>query len=141
MTVKSLVLDTNVLVAALRSTTGFSRRLLIDVLKGRTVAAVSVPLFIEYEDVLSRPAYLRAFGLTQSEVAIFLDGLAGVLQPVDICYLWRPQLKDPADEMVLEAAVNGGAEAILTWNTKDFVPASRRFDVQVMTPAQWFGIS
>ena len=53
-----IVLDTNLLVSALRSTTGFSRRLLVDVLQGRVVAAVSVPLFIEYEDVLSRPAQL-----------------------------------------------------------------------------------
>ncbi len=133
-----IVLDTNVLVSALRSNTGFSRRLLVHVLERRIVAAVSVPLFIEYEDVLSRPAHLKAFGLTTAEVHRFLDGLAGVLSPVEISYLWRPQLKDPADEMVLEAAANATATHIVTWNIKDFAPVAGRFALQVVTPPQWF---
>ena len=133
-----IVLDTNVLVSALRSTTGFSRRLLVDVLQGRVVAAVSVPLFIEYEDVLSRPAQLKAFGLSAAEVHHFLDGLACVLAPAEISFLWRPQLKDPADEMVLEAAANASASHIVTWNVRDFSRVPGLFDMQVVTPAQWF---
>ena len=133
-----IVLDTNVLVSALRSSTGYSRRILVEVLNRRTVAAVSVPLFIEYEDVLTRPAHVRAFGLTPTEVHRFLDGLAGVLAPVEISYLWRPQLKDPADEMVLEAAANARASHIVTWNIKDFAPVAGRFAMQVVTPPQWF---
>ena len=134
-----IVVDTNVLVSALRSSTSFSRRLVIEVLNNRVAAAVSVPLFIEYEDVLSRPIQLKAFRLTVQEVGAFLDGLAGVLVPVDIAYLWRPQLKDPADEMVLEAAANASASHIVTWNVKVFVPAQRLFDLKVITPTEWFG--
>ena len=134
-----IVVDTNVLVSALRSSTGFSRRLVIEVLNNRVAAAVSVPLFIEYEDVLSRPTQLKASQLKVQEVGAFLDGLAGVLVPVDIAYLWRPQLKDPADEMVLEAAANASASHIVTWNVKDFVPAQRLFDLKVITPTEWFG--
>ena len=134
-----IVVDTNVLVSALRSSTGFSRRLVIEVLNNRVAAAVSVPLFIEYEDVLSRPIQLKAFRLTVQEVGAFLDGLAGVLVPVDIAYLWRPQLKDPAEEMVLEAAANASASHIVTWNVKVFVPAQRLFDLKVITPTEWFG--
>ena len=134
-----IVVDTNVLVSALRSSTGFSRRLVIEVLNNRVAAAVSVPLFIEYEDVLSRPIQLKAFRLTVQEVGAFLDGLAGVLVPVDIAYLWRSQLKDPAEEMVLEAAANASASHIVTWNVKVFVPAQRLFDLKVITPTEWFG--
>ena len=134
-----IVIDTNVLVSALRSSTGFSRRLVVEVLHRRIVAAVSVPLFIEYEDVLSRPVQLKAFRLKVTDIGIFLDGLASVLTPVDIAYLWRPQLKDPADEMVLEAAANASASHIVTWNVKDFAAASRLFEIKVLTPAEWFG--
>ena len=134
-----IVLDTNVLVSALRSKTGFSRKLLIDVLQGQVSAAVSVPLFIEYEDVLTRPLHLKAFGLTAAEIGAFLDGLAGLLNPVDIAYLWRPQLKDPADEMVLECAANAQASHIVTWNTKDFAPVLHQFELKLATPAQWYG--
>ena len=134
-----IVLDTNVLVSALRSKTGFSRKLLIDVLQGQVSAAVSVPLFIEYEDVLTRPLHLKAFGLPVAEIGAFLDGLAGLLNPVDIAYLWRPQLKDPADEMVLECAANAQASHIVTWNTKDFAPALHQFELKLATPAQWYG--
>jgi putative PIN family toxin of toxin-antitoxin system len=133
-----IVLDTNVLVAALRSSTGFSRRLVVDVLMRRTAAVVSVPLFIEYEDVLLRPMHLQAFRLNAAEVSRFMDGLASVLVPVDIAYLWRPQLRDPADEMVLEAAANAAASHIVTWNVKDFAPVERLFAMKVVTPAEWF---
>lgn len=111
---------------------------MVEVLRKRVVAAVSVPLFIEYEDVLSRPGNLRAFNLELSDIAAFLNGLAGVLIPVDIAYLWRPQLKDPADEMVLEAAANASAAHIVTWNVRDFVPAAELFAIDVVTPTQWY---
>ena len=97
-----------------------------------------MPLFIEYEDVLSRPAQLKAFGLSAAEVHHFLDGLACLLAPAEISFLWRPQLKDPADEMVLEAAANASASHIVTWNVRDFSRVPGLFDMQVVTPAQWF---
>lgn len=136
-----IVLDTNILVAALRSRNGSSRILLRGVLEGRWHAGVSVPLFLEYEAVLRRPECLDVFGLSAQDVGIFLDGLAGVLSPIDISYLWRPQLRDASDEMVLEAAVNGVATHLVTWNVRDFLPAASRFDVRVVTPPEYLSFS
>jgi putative PIN family toxin of toxin-antitoxin system len=132
-----IILDTNVLVSALRSRTGWSRRLMIEVLMGNIDAGVSVPLFIEYEDVLKRSENLAAFGLTPDEIDGFLTGLAGVLAPIDISFLWRPQMKDPADEMVLEAAVNGRCTHLVTWNLRDFAQAVRKFDLKCVAPPDY----
>lgn len=132
-----IVLDTNVLVAALRSTTGYSRELLKRVLLSEVKAGVSVPLFLEYEAVLTRPKHLAAFNLAEQEIVEFLDGLAGSLAPVEISYLWRPQLRDAGDEMVLETAANAAASHLVTWNTKDFLPAADQFGIAVVTPAEF----
>ena len=131
-----IVIDTNVLVAALRSTLGHSRKLLRRVLLDEVLAGVSVPLFLEYEAVLTRSKHLASFGLSMEEVMEFLDGLAARLVPIEVSYLWRPQLRDPADEMVLEAAVNGGASHLVTWNIRDFGPAAY-FGLEVVTPAEF----
>lgn len=133
-----IILDTNVLVAALRSRSGWSRQMLSQVLRLELVAGVSVPLFIEYESVLQRAEQRAAFGLSISEVDTFLSGLASVLQPIDISFLWRPQLKDPADEMVLEAAVNGQCSHLITWNMRDFAQAAPKFKLKLSTPAQFY---
>jgi putative PIN family toxin of toxin-antitoxin system len=133
-----IILDTNVLVAALRSRTGWSRQMLTQVLRAELVAGVSVPLFIEYESVLQRAEHRAAFGLSAAEVDAFLAGLACVLRPIDISFLWRPQLKDPADEMVLEAAVNGQCSHLVTWNLRDFAQAAPRFNLQLTTPADYY---
>jgi len=132
-----IIMDTNVLVAALRSRTGWSRQMLSQVLRAELAAGVSVPLFIEYESVLQRTEQRAAFGLSVDEVDAFLAGLASVLQPIDISFLWRPQLKDPADEMVLEAAVNGQCSHLVTWNLRDFTQAAPRFNLQLATPADY----
>jgi putative PIN family toxin of toxin-antitoxin system len=133
-----IVIDTNVLVAALRSRTGWSRKMLTQVLRSELVAGVSVPLFIEYEAVLLRTEQRAAFGLDATEVDAFLAGLASVLKPIDISFLWRPQLKDPADEMVLEAAVNGQCTHLVTWNVRDFAQAVPRFNLQLTTPSDFY---
>jgi predicted nucleic acid-binding protein len=80
----------------------------------------SVPLFLKYEAVLARPDHLLVAGLTRRQVAEFLDYLAGIVEPVQLRYLWRPQLGDVADEMVLETAINGRAGCIVTFNTVIF---------------------
>ena len=132
------VLDTNVLVAAVRSPQGASAKILRRVLTERLSALCSVPLFLEYEAVLSRPEQLQAAGVSVADVANLLDVLAGKVQRVEIAYLWRPQLRDAADDMVLEAAVNGRATAIITFNQRDFLPQTLTFGVAVLTPAQFF---
>lgn len=98
---------------------------------------VSVPLFLEYEAVLTRPEHLLASGLTAGEVFGFLDYLAGLVEPVKLHYLWRPQLGDVADEMVLETAINGRADCIVTFNTRHFKPAAR-FGIEVSRPDEAF---
>jgi len=132
------LLDTNVLVAAVRSPKGASAEILRRVLTGQLSVLCSVPLFLEYEAVLSRPEQLQAAGVTVADVANLLDVLAGKVERVDIAYLWRPQLRDAADDMVLEAAVNGRATAIITFNQRDFLPQTLSFGVAVLTPAQFF---
>ena len=130
-----LVLDTNVLVAALRSPTGASRRLLQLLAQGEFEAIASVAMMLEYEAVLKRPKHLAVFKLSLEEIDTFLDGLAHLITPITPFFLWRPMLKDPADEHVLEAAVNGQADIIVTFNLKDFRAVFRRFDVDVLTPS------
>lgn len=136
------VLDTNVLVAAIRSPTGASAEILRRVIQGQVHMLCSVPLFMEYESVLLRPEHLYVAGATAQEVGNVLDVLAGVLTPVEIRYLWRPQLRDPNDDLVLELAVNGQglgeSVVIVTCNQKDFLPQSRKFGVDVLTPRQFF---
>lgn len=130
------VLDTSVLVAGLRSQTGASRRMLVLLYRGRYQAIASVAMMLEYEAVLIRPENLKAFGLTTDEVTRFLDSLSLLMTPVATFFLWRPQLRDPADEHVLEAAVNGRADAIVTFNHRHFRGAAVRFGVATFTPGE-----
>lgn len=95
----------------------------------------SVPLFLEYEAVLTRAEHLQAAGLDVALVEASLDYLAGVIEPVQLHYLWRPQLGDVADEMVLETAINGQANCIATFNVGHFRPASR-FGISIVTPGE-----
>jgi putative PIN family toxin of toxin-antitoxin system len=130
------VLDTNVVVAAFRSPEGASAALLRSVRERRAIMLASVPLFLEYEEVLLRAEHLEAAGLSSREVEQVLDVIASVVEPVDPFFLWRPQLKDADDDMVLECAANGRADALVTWNLRDFAPAASRFGIAVSTPAE-----
>lgn len=96
---------------------------------------VSVPLFLEYEAVLMRADRLRRFGLGRDETDVVLDVIAARARRVRTSYLWRPQLRNPADEMVLETAVNGGADSIVTFNRRDFETAPARFGIDLLGPA------
>lgn len=131
-----LVLDTDVVVAGMRSPAGASAALLLAALQRRLTLCTNVALMLEYEAVCSRAAHQTAAGLTRKEVDIFLDAIAALVEPVDTHFLWRPQLRDPADEMVLEAAVNGRAQAIVTFNVRDFGTAAARFGVDLLLPRE-----
>jgi putative PIN family toxin of toxin-antitoxin system len=131
-----LVLETDVLVATLRSARGASRQLLISALDREIEILVSVPLMVEYEAVLTRPEHLDASGLTSGDVNAVLDALAKVLIPVRLSFLWRPKLKDPADEMVLETAINGEADRLVTFNVRHLAEAAREFGIPVMRPRE-----
>lgn len=120
-----VVLDTDVVVAGLRSTRGASRRWLRAVLRRQAELVLSVPLVVQYEAVLLRPRTLAAIRLDTTEVARFLDGLCTLALQVEIAFLWRPTLRDPEDEMVLEAAIHGRVDRLLTFNLRDFAGSER----------------
>jgi predicted nucleic acid-binding protein len=94
----------------------------------------STALFLEYEDVVKRPETRLATGMTQNDADGFLAALASAAEAVDVSFRWRPQLSDPKDELVLEAAVNGNADALVTHDVRDFEPATRLFGVRVVLP-------
>ena len=131
-----IVLDTDVLIAGLRSPTGASAELLRLARRGRFVMLLSVPLFIECEAKCAEAEPLAAAGLVPQDALAFLDALALIVRPVAIHYLWRPQLRDPADEMVLETAVNGGADLLVTFNQRDFGKAPARFGIEMLLPSE-----
>ena len=131
------VLDTNVLVAAARSSLGASFALLQALRERRFVALVSVPLMLEYEAVLLRPEQLAAGGRTPESVVQFLDAFCLLATPVHLHYLWRPQTRDPADEMVLETALNGGAHTLVTLNERDFATAAANFKLKLQKPGEF----
>ena len=124
------ILDTNVVVSGMRSSEGASYRLLLE-LGGdsRFRISVSVPLAMEYEMALKRVP-----GLSLSDAEEFVDFLCEVGEKREIYFLWRPLLRDPKDEMVLEVAVEARAEAIVTHNVRDFKGVEEHFGICVLTP-------
>lgn len=130
----SIVLDTNVLIAGLRSRNGASFRLLAVIGEAKFELNVSVPLVLEYEEVAKREA--RALGLTHAEIDDVLDYLCAVAVHREIYFLWRPVLRDAADDMVLEVAVEAGCDVVVTHNVRDFAGAER-FGVRVVTPGEF----
>jgi putative PIN family toxin of toxin-antitoxin system len=126
------VIDTSVLVAAMRSRSGASAALLQEVAANRLEITASSALFLEYEAVLKRQEH----GLSAQFVDGFLAELAPCIFPAEIWFQWRPQLPDAGDEMVLEAAMNGQAKAIVTHNKRDFEPVVGRFGIEILSPAE-----
>lgn len=131
-----MVLDTSVLVAGLRTRLGAGNAVLRLVATRKVTLLATPPLFLEYEDVLKLPEHRLVHGLRPEEIDEFLAELAALIEPVEVHFQWRPQSRDPNDEMILEAAINGGAEAIVTYNVSDFVEAGRRFDILVLQPRE-----
>jgi putative PIN family toxin of toxin-antitoxin system len=131
---KRMVLDTDVVIAGMRSPNGASAALLLAADERVVTLLVSLPLAMEYEAVCLRPEHRQAAGMTREEAKVFVDAVLAMTEPVEIYFLWRPQLRDPNDEMVLEAAINGQAEAIVTFNRKDYSHATRRFGIEVLSP-------
>ena len=131
-----LVLDTNVVVAALRSPAGASAALVDRGLSGEFTLVMSVALALEYESVCNDPVQRIASGLSESEVRTIVSALCAVAEPVRTHFLWRPQLRDPGDEMVLEASINGRADGLVTFNRRDFGDAPERFGIALPPPGQ-----
>jgi putative PIN family toxin of toxin-antitoxin system len=133
---RRVLLDTNVLVAALISARGASHALIQAVASGRLTIVASPALWLEYEAVLKRSEIRELHGFPLVQVDAFLAALAYWVEPAALHYMWRPQLRDPGDEMVLEAAVNAGVDALVTHNLRDFAAVAPRFGLQVLTAAQ-----
>lgn len=130
-----MILDTDVIIAALRSTKGASAEIIRRVLRGEMRIELTVAMALEYEAVATRAEHLIAGELTAKEALNLIDTLAALAKPVEIHFRWRPQLRDVDDEMVLEAAINANDRTIVTFNARDFAGAER-FDVKVLSPRE-----
>jgi putative PIN family toxin of toxin-antitoxin system len=129
-----VVIDTNVIVAALRSRNGAANELLRQVVSGKFDLHISLPLFVQYQDVLSRQVDQLGYG--RDEIAEFLAALDSLASQHDVHYLLRPELLDSGDDMVLEAAFAASADYIITHNIRDFAGVER-FGIRAVTPVQF----
>jgi putative PIN family toxin of toxin-antitoxin system len=127
------VLDTNVLVSAVRSSLGASYQLLKHIKADSFQPIISVPLVLEYEDVLSRS---ELHSLSDKDIRVLLDFIAFKAKHQQIDYLWRPFLPDPKDNMVLEVAFNGAAKCIVTHNLRDF-KGCEKLGITAITPSDF----
>ena len=132
MPIPQIVIDTNVIVAGLRSRNGTAFRLLSLVGGEQFNIHLSVPLVLEYEDVLLRE--LPNLSLDATDVQDVINFHCAVATHHQIFFLWRPYLRDTKDDMVLELAVKAGCDSLVTYNTRDFT-GIERFGVSAVTPA------
>jgi putative PIN family toxin of toxin-antitoxin system len=131
-----VVLDTDVVVAAMRSPNGASAAILRAARLRETTLLFSVALAMEYEAVCSSAEHRLAAGISARQAGVFVTAVIALAEPVETHFLWRPQLRDPCDEMVLEAAVNGRANALVTFNLRDFGSAPARFGIELLLPRE-----
>lgn len=129
-----IVIDTNVFVAALRSSRGASHRLLRLIDSGKFEINISVPLVLEYEDAGKR--IVDEVALREEDIDDVIDYICKVANHRKVYFLWRPFLRDPKDDMVLELALSGGCEIIITYNVKDF-DGVEEFGLRVMTAKEF----
>ena len=133
----NVVIDTNVLISALRSKQGASHKLLLLLADDAFTPNVSVPLFIEYESVAKRTGLLS--GLDSNIINSILDYFLSKSKIRKIFYLWRPFLKDQKDDLVLEVAVESQSEYIITFNTRDF-SGCEKFGIKIVTPYEFMKV-
>jgi len=130
-----VVLDSSVVISRFRSRRGTSYKLLDLAAGSRFVLLATPALFLEYEGVLKRPEQREVSGLSLAQVDAALAALAAAVEPVEVHFAWRPQLADPDDEMVLDAA-NGRADALVTHNLAGFAGAAPRFGLALLRPGE-----
>lgn len=132
-----VVIDTNVFISALKSRDGASFKLLFKTDYEKYTNCISTPLIFEYESVAKRENKLDY--LKNDDIDIILDKLCQVSEKCKVFFLWRPFLKDPRDDFILELAVESQCDFIITYNTKDFI-GSENFDIKAITPKEFLKI-
>jgi len=137
MSILNIVIDTNVVIAALRSKKGASYKLLSLVGTKRFKTHDSVALVLEYEDIIQR--YRVELGLSQDDVSDLVDSLCALAKHHKIYFLWRPSLPDANDELILELAVSAQCDYIVTHNLSDF-KGVEKFGVKAVTPGAFLRI-
>lgn len=133
-----IVADTNVFVTALRSQWGAAYQFFARINAGYYQLNFSVPLVLEYEDAAKR--LIGQIPLSEQEIDDILDYVISQSNRWQVHYLWRPQLRDPGDDMVLELAVTAGCSHIITYNTRDFA-GIESFGIQVLTPKDFLKLA
>jgi putative PIN family toxin of toxin-antitoxin system len=131
-----IVLDTSVVIAALRSNAGAAAEIVRLSLARRLTVLMDYKLACEYRDVALRPEQLRAGTRTRAETTLLLDAIEIVADPVMVVVRHRPLSQDPDDDRVLDVAINGGAEAIVTNNARHFRSAASRFQIATLEPGE-----
>ena len=133
MKIKQIILDTNVLYSGLYSSRGASYQIIKALEEEKVKITISTTLLFEYEDVLKRKK--KDLNLSDTQIDIILDNLCSLANFQKIYFLWRPCLKDPKDDHVLELAVASKSKTIVTYNIKDFKKASK-FGIDILTPKE-----
>jgi len=134
MEIYRIVIDTNVIVSALKSKNGFSFKLLSIIDDKRFKVFISVPLILVYEDAINREK--TRIKLNKNDIETILDYMCSICEEIKIFYLWRPFLRDPKDDMFLELAVESESDFIITFNEKDF-KGSEKFGIRTLTPKEF----
>jgi putative PIN family toxin of toxin-antitoxin system len=132
-----IVLDTACLVTAVRSSAGAAGAVVQMVFREEVVLLMDLKIGLEYRDVALRPEHLMASALSEREVLELIEALEAFAEPVEVISKTRPLSPDPNDDMVLDLAMNGRAEAVVTYNTKHFMAVGEQVGISILTPAQF----
>jgi putative PIN family toxin of toxin-antitoxin system len=131
-----IVLDTASFVTAVRSSDGAAGEVLRMIFREELVPLMDLKLGLEYRDVALRSEHVRASALSKREILELIEAVEAFAEPVEVVVKTRPLSSDPSDDMILDIAINGGAEALVTSNAKHFVGAGKRFGIPVLSPAE-----
>ena len=132
-----LVLDTSALISAVRSNFGAAAEVLRFTGRGEVELLMDYKLSCEYHEVALRPEHVHRSGKSPAEITSLILALEVAATPVLVTERYRPLSNDPDDDMVLDVAINGGADVIVTSNVRDFRTAALHFDIQVLTPKEF----
>ena len=131
-----IVLDTASFVTAVRSSDGAAGEVLRMIFREELVPLMDLKLGLEYRDVALRLEHVRESALSKREIVELIEAMEAFAEPVEVVMMTRPMSPDPSDDMILDLAINGRAEALVTSNTKHFAGPGKRFGIPVLSPAE-----